>query len=42
MKSAVSLTRAATYKKNVEYKTEDIKKIGRGAGKKYAVYCAGF
>lgn len=28
MKSAVSLTRAATYKKNVEYKTEDIQKIG--------------
>lgn len=28
MKSAVSLTRAAAYKKNVEYKTEDIKEIG--------------
>ncbi|MGN1086428.1 MAG: hypothetical protein ACI4Q5_05270, partial [Porcipelethomonas sp.] len=29
MKSAVSLTRAATYKKNVEYKTDDINKIGK-------------
>lgn len=28
MKSAVSFTRAATYKKNIEYKTEDINKIG--------------
>lgn len=28
MKSAISLTKAAAYKKNVEYKTEDIKTIG--------------
>ncbi len=30
MKSAISLTRAAAYKKNVEYKTEDLKEIGVG------------
>lgn len=30
MKSAISLTRAAAYKKNVEYKTEDLKEMGVG------------
>lgn len=28
MKSAVSLTRAAAYKKNIDYKTDDIEEIG--------------